>query len=172
MTGALRRIGSASSYLLVQSLWVSETAMAVQISSVISTSSNFAVSTRKSALWGFFSYLVTWCRGFLRRCFVKKYGLHVTRYLIHDLRESSIRQCGTTWTAFLRYVGPVKLSSCERKTILVFFICYLRCGRPRITPLHLLEVLWSKPGPLVLTFGLLQSGFAELSQSFSNFRLP
>ena len=53
---------------------------------------------------------------------MKKYGLHVTRYLLRDLRESSIRQYETAWTALLRYVRLEKLSSFEEKTILGFFV--------------------------------------------------
>ena len=91
-TGVLRRIGCASSSLLAQSIMVSETATDVQISSDVSTSSTYADDPGDVALPSFLSHLGPTRLGFLRRCCVKKYGLHITCSLLLDLRESSIRQ--------------------------------------------------------------------------------
>ena len=120
----------------------------------------------------FLSYLGTSRLDFLRRCFVKKFGLHVTRYLIHDLRESSIRQYETAWTALLRYVRLEKLSSFEEKTILEFFIwLFEKCKLQANTIASYRSALVK---PLAVGFGLRITAerFAEVSKSFFNFRPP
>ena len=143
----------------------------VQISAEVSASCTYADDLGDIALRRFLSYLGHTHLGFLHRCFVKKYGHHVTRYLVHDLRKSSIRQYETARTASLRYVRLEKLSSFEEKTILGFFMwLFEKCNLQANTNASYRSALVK---PLSVEFGLLiGSDIAELAKSIFHTRPP
>ena len=171
-TGVLRRIGSAGSSLLAQSILVSETATDVHISQEISTSSTYADCTGDEAHRRFVSYLGPSRLDFLRRCLTERHGLQVADYLVHEHRESSIRQYETAWTALLRYVRLKKLCSFSENTILRFFIwlfekCKLQANTISSYRCALIQ-------PLQLGFDIVVNirTFLQLSRSFFLKRPP
>ena len=168
-TGVFCGIGRASSSLLAQSIVVSETATDVRISPEIPTPSTDAENPGEGAHRRFLSHLGPTCLGFLRRCFVKKYGLLVASYLIRDLRESSIRQYETAWMALIRYVRLKKLSSFTEKIILEFFIwLYDKCRLQPNTIVSYQSAL-VKPLSVGLNMVITAERFAELSTAFLMF---
>ena len=76
------------------------------------------------------------------------------------------------WTAFLQYVGPVKLSSCERETILVFFIWLFEKCKTQANTIASFRGALVKPLTIGFDLRITAERFAELSQSFFNFRPP
>ena len=165
-------IGCSSSYLPGQSILVSGTAAGVRISLEISTSCTSAEGSGEDSHRPFLSFLGPSCMGFLHRCFIRKYGLHITRYLIHDLKESSIRQYVTAWMALLRYVRLEKLSSFEEKTILGFLVWLFEKYDHQANTITYYRSALVKPLSVVFCVSIGSRQFAELAISFFNVRPP
>ena len=144
--------------------------MDVHISSEVSTSRTYADGSGDEAHSRFISFFGSSRLDFLRRCLVKKYGLRVASYLIQDLRESSIRQYETAWTALIRYVRLEKLSAFDEQVILEFFIwLHEKCNLAPNTIASYRSAL-VKPLDLGFNFTITAARFTELCKAFFHIR--